>query len=270
MYKAPEIARFVRTHLRAALPDFTGQYKQRDILRMRGPLVQWVFVGVSRGGWIGVSPSLSVLGPHIYLRDLERYKNKDGSLNSDALIVAVSLDGKSPEATRRWNFPPETSLDEMFTAEIVARLNQDSPISFIQPLGDETIDKALRWFGKADLHWTDYLFLAFFNMTRGAPSARKDLVRAFELFRRNSRMVTDKPLRDWEEALLARFQELESRLDRPDCIALCRADAEEHARLLKLLPIVWPPEWLESVPPWPKETSIGLAAKLSHFFGKNP
>lgn len=42
---------------------------------------------------------------------------------------------------------------------------------------------------------------------------------------------------DFEEALYARFQKLESRLDRPDCIALCRANAEEHARLLGLPPI---------------------------------
>lgn len=59
MYKAAEIAQFVRTHLRAALPDFTAQYKRRDILRMRGHIVQWVFVGVSRSGWIDISPALS-------------------------------------------------------------------------------------------------------------------------------------------------------------------------------------------------------------------
>lgn len=57
---------------------------------------------------------------------------------------------------------------------------------------------------------------------------------------------------DFEEALYARFQKLESRLDRPDCIALCRANAEEHARLLGLPPIEWPSEWPNTVPPWPK------------------
>lgn len=164
-------------------------------------------------------------------------------------------------------FEPETSLDEKFAAEILARLKQDSPISFTDPMQDETIDKALRWFGKDGLHWAADLFLAFFNMTRGAPTARKDLARAFELFRRNSRMITDKPLRDWEEALLARFQELEARLDRSDCIALCRADAEEHARLLKLPAIVWPPEWPESVPPSPKESQT-LAFRIGRLLGK--
>lgn len=265
MYKAPEIAYFVRTNLRAVLPDFTGQYKRRDIFRMRGPLMQGIGVAVGRGGWIRLSPGLFVLGAEIYTKDLQSSKLKDGSISTDNLIhTTVGLEAKLP---RRWMFEPDTPLDEKFAAEILSRLKQDSPISFTDPLEDEAIDKALRWFGKDGLHWVADLFLAYFNMTRGEPTARKDLARAFELFRRNSRMTTDKPLRDWEGALLARFKELEFRLDRPDCIALCRADAEEHARLLKLPPIVWPPEWPESVPPWPKE-SPSLASKLGQLFTK--
>ncbi|MCG3188110.1 MAG: hypothetical protein IOMNBAOH_02834 [Rhodocyclaceae bacterium] len=267
MHKAPEIARFVRTHLRAALPDFTGQYKRRDVLRTRGNLVQWMFVGVSRGGWVRVSPVLSVFGPYIHLKDSEHCKNKDGSFNSDGLIVSVGLSGMSASAARRWSFPPDTPLDEMFASEILRWLKEDAPISFTEPLKDEAIDKALRWFGKDGMHWTAHLFLAYFNMTRGAPTARKDLARAFELFIKHSRYSTDKPPFDFEIALHARFQDLESRLDRPDCIALCRADAEEHARLLKLPAIVWPPEWPEAVPPWPQEPEK-LASKIGRLFGK--
>lgn len=265
MHKAPEIARFVRTHLRVVLPDFTGQYKRRDICRMRGPLMQGIGVAVSRGGWIRLSPGLFVLGPEIYRKELQSSKLKDGSISTDNLIhTAVGLESKAP---RRWMFEPETSLDEEFAAEILTRLKKDSPISFTDPLEDEAIDKALRWFGKDGLHWAADLFLAFFNMTRGAPTARKDLARAFELFIKHSRYSTDKPPLDFEIALHARFQELEARLDRPDCIALCRADAEEHARLLKLPAIVWPPEWPESVPPWPKESQT-LASRIGRFFGK--
>jgi hypothetical protein len=267
MYQASEIAYFVRVHLRSALPDFTGQYKRRDILRTRGNLVQWIFLGVSRGGWIDISPALSVLGPYIHRKESEHCKNKDGSFNSDGMIVSVSLDGISASAARRWSFPPETSLNGAFATEILSRLKQDSPISFTDPLEDGAIDKALRWFGKSGLHWTPALFLAYFNMTRGAPTARKDLSRAFELFIKHSRYSTNKPPFDFEIALHDRFKELESRLDRPDCIALCRADAEEHARLLKLPAIVWPPEWPESVPPWPKE-SPSLASKLGQLFTK--
>ena len=267
MHKAPEIARFVRTHLRTALPEFTGQYKQRDILRMRGHVAQWVFVGTSRSGWIDISPTLSVLGSKIYEKDLESNRCRDGSIDTNSLISTVAaLKSTSATALRRWQFRPETLLDEAFAAEILIRLKQDSPISFTQPLEDEAIDKALRWFGK-DGYWLAHLFLAFFNMTRGAPTARKDLAQAFDLFRRNSRLSTDKPLHDWEEALLARFRELESRLDRTDCIALCRADAEEHARLLKLPPIVWPPEWPESMLPWPTEPD-SLASWVGRLFRK--
>ncbi len=265
MHKAPEIAHFVRTHLRAVLPEFTGQYKRRDIYRIRGPLMQGVGVSVSRGGWIHVSPGLFVLGPEIYRKDLQSSKLKDATISTDNLIhTTVGLDTKTP---RRWMFEPETPLDEKFAAEILHRLKQDSPISFTAPLEDEAIDKALRWFGRDGLHWAAALFLAYFNMTRGAPTARKDLARAFELFIKHSRYSTNKPPFDFEEALFARFKELESRLDRPDCIALCRADAEEHARLLKLPSIVWPPEWPEAVPPWPKEPD-GLVAKLGGFFAR--
>lgn len=269
MHKAPEIARFVRTHLREVLPDFTGQYKRQDILRTRGNLVQWMFVGVSRGGWVEISPALSALGPYIHRKESEHCKNKDGSFNSDGMIVSVSLDGISARAARRWSFPPDTPLDEKFAAEILNRLKKDSPISFTNPLTDEAIDEALRWFGKDGLHWTADFFLAYFNMTRGAPTARKDLARAFELFIKHSRYSTDKPPFDFEIALHARFQELEARLDRSDCIALCRADAEEHARLLKLPPIVWPPEWPDAVPPWPKEAS-GLMSRLGGLFARKP
>jgi len=174
----------------------------------------------------------------------------------------------SAGAARRWSFPPETPLDEAFAAEILRRLKEDSPISFTEPLKDEAIDKALRWFGK-DGYWLAHLFIAYFNMTRGAPTARKDLARAFHLFIKHSSYSTDEPPLDFEEALHARFHELESRLDRPDCIALCRADAEEHAQLLKLPPIVWPPEWPQAVPPWPPELE-GLMARLGGIFARKP
>lgn len=268
MYKAPEIAGFVRTYLRAVMPDFTAQYKRRDILRMRGHVVQWVFVGTSRGGWVDVSPTLSVLGPKIYEKDMESNRRKDGSIDTNSLISTVAaLESTSPSALRKWSFPPEAPLDETLSVEILTRLKHDSPISFTDALEDDAIDKALRRFGK-DGYWLAHLFLAYFNMTRGASTARKDLAQAFELFIKHSRYSTNKPPFDFEEALHARFQELESRLDRPDCIPLCRADAEEHAGLLKLPPIVWPPEWPESVPPWSQEASSGLLSKLGGLFNK--
>lgn len=243
MYKSTEIARFVKQWLQPQLSVVYQLYGKRDLVRMRGNFAQLVLIAQGRGHYLSVFPTLYVVG---------------ADLADETIHQVVSLEVRSPHD---WCFSPET-LDLAFATQIVQQLERSPVTAFVCEFGDKEIDKALRWFGKDGAHWVDYLFLAFFNMTRGALSARKDLARAFELFRRNSRMVTDKPLRDWEEALLARFQELESRLDRPDCIALCRADAEVHAKLLKLPPIVWPPEWPESVPPWPQEQSTMLAIKL--------
>lgn len=237
MYKRSDLSRFVKGYAISRLDAGYLEFTKGDIFRPRANLLQILILWVSRGGWIHIEPTLYVVG---------------ANPSEQTLHQTVSLGGKEP---RSWQFSPETPLDAEFADLIVNQLNQDSPISFTQPLTDEAIDKGLRWFGKDGLHWAADLFLAFFNMTRGAPTARKDLAHAFELFRRNSRMVTDKPLRDWEKALLVRFKELESRLDRPDGIALCRADAEAHAKQLKLPSIVWPPEWPESVPPWPKDSA---------------
>lgn len=243
MYKAIEIARFVKQCLQPKLPIAYQLYGKRDLVRMRGNFAQLVLISQGRGHYLRVLPTLYVVG---------------ADLSEETTHQTVSLYVRNPHD---WNLTPET-LDLAFATQIVQQLKRSPVTAFVCEFGDKEIDKALRWFGKAGTHWAADLFLAFFNMTRGSPSARKDLARAFELFRGNSRMVTDKPLRDWEEVLLARFHELEARLDHADCIALCRADAEKYAKLLKLPPIVWPPEWPESVPPWPKDPSFGWARKL--------
>lgn len=243
MYKAIELARFVKQCLQPQLPSSYQLYGKRDLVRMRGNFAQLLLLTSGRGHYLKVLPTLFVVG---------------ASLADKTIHQTVSLYVRNPHD---WNITPE-NLDVALATQIVKQSEQLSPITFVGELEDREIDHALRWFGKDGRHWADYLFLAFFNMTRGAPTARKDLARAFHLFIKHSRYSTDKPPFDFEEALFARFQELESRLDHPECIALCRADAEEHARLLKLPSIVWPPEWPESVPPWPKAPSFSWARKL--------
>lgn len=248
MYKSKDIARFMREHMKRYLTEYV-LYKRRFLVRMRGNLVQGLIVGVSRGGWVKVYPTFYVVG---------------SDPADDGIHQTVSLYAENPH---RWSFPPDTPLDDVFASEIMKRIAQDSPISFVVPLDDDAIVKGLRWFGRDNFHWSADLFLAFFNMTRGAPSARDDLARAFDLFRRHSRLSMDEPLVDWEERLRDRFLELQARLDSPDCISLCRADAEAHAKALGLPPIIWPPEWPEHVPPWPKnESASGLVGKLSQWF----
>jgi hypothetical protein len=246
MYKAIEIARFVKQCLQPKLPIAYQLYGKRDLVRMRGNFAQLVLIAQERGHYLRVLPTLYVVG---------------ADLSDETTHQTVSLYVRNPHD---WNLNPEI-LNSAFATQIVQQLERSPVTAFVSEFGDNEIDKSMRWFSKAGTHWAADLFLAFFNMTRGAPTARKDLAQAFELFRRNSRMVTDKPLRDWEEALLARFHELEARLDRPDCIGLCRADAERHSKLLKLPPIAWPPEWPESVPPWPKEPD-SLFARFGGLF----
>ena len=220
-----------------------------DLARMYGPLVQLIILWVSRGGWLHLEPTFYVVG---------------ADTANQTIHQAVSLGTRNP---RRWQFPPETMLDNALAIRLLDQLRSDSPISFTATLDDAVIEQGLHWFGRDKLHWSADLFLAFFNMTRGAPSARDDLARAFDLFRRHSRLSMDEPLVDWEERLRDRFLELQARLDSPDCISLCRADAEAHAKALGLPPIIWPPEWPEHVPPWLKnESSSGLVGKLSRLF----
>lgn len=246
MYKSKDISRFMREHVTPCLAESYQAYKKRFLVRMRGNFVEGLIIGVGRGGWVRVYPTFYVVG---------------ADLADDGIHQTVSLETKSP---RRWHFAPETPLNGVLAREILERLAQDSPIPFISSLNDDVIDEGLRWFGRDKQHWAADLFLAFFNMTRGTPTARADLARAFELFRCHSRLSTDKPLRDWEEVLRDRFMELEVRLDREDCIASCRTDAETHAKALGLPSIAWPPEWPESVPPWPKEA--GVVNKLGKLF----
>ena len=249
MYKSADIARFVRGSLKPALPESYVGYKSRFLLRTHGNVVQGIIVGVARGGWVRVYPTFYVVGA-------------DPSFK--AIHQTVSLQTRDP---RRWHFAPDTALDEALTREIRERLEHESPVSFEAALDDESLDRGLRWFGRRGSHWSADLFLAFYGMTRGARTARSDLSRARALFQRYSRLASGKPLLDWEERLCQRFQELDSRLDGSECVALCRADSEAHAAELGLPLIVWPTDWPERVPPWPKQSGFGLGGGLRRWVG---
>lgn len=248
MYRNADISRFLKTHLSASLADYRDHYKSRDVVRTRANFYQMVIAGVNKGGWVHVVPAAYVVG---------------AEPAEDCVHQTVSLSSLSPDA---WKFPPDTSLGRDLADEIVKRLETGSELPFLGPLSDDKIDSGLRWFGRRGQHWSAELFLAFFNMSRGAPSAREDLAFACKAFVAKSSAAHGKSLQGWEESLLERFSELEARLDSPDCIALCRAEAEQHAGRLKLPPIVWPAEWPESVPPWPP--SAGGGGLLKRLFGK--
>lgn len=249
MYKAADIAKFVDHWLKPHVPAAYQLYGIRDLVRMRGNFAHLLLIASGRGHYLKILPTLYVVGANIA---------------DETIHQTVSLYVESE--SNSWNFSPAI-LDGAFASQVIRQLGQASETKFVDEINDVEIDLGLRWFGKDRRHWAADLFLAFFNMTRGAPTARKDLGRAFQIFLERSRYATDKPPFDWEKALHARFKELEARLDRSDCIALCRADAQAHAQILKLPLIEWPPEWPESLPPWPKETATGIKTKLSRLFG---
>lgn len=214
-------------------PELGEDYRligRRLLVRMRGPFVQSFALSRSRGSALYATPNFFVVGAD------PAFPVMHGSL---------SLDTRNPH---RWSFvKPELTPD--LASTLMKMLRSDSPVSFFEPLTDTSIDTALRWFLSKDNHWSAHQFKAFIAILRGQATARDDLARATKKFRKQG--LSDPP-RDHETALLQRYAELEARLDRPDCIALCRADAEEHARSLKLPPVAWPSEWPTAVPPWPK------------------
>jgi hypothetical protein len=232
-----DLGKFLKFEMKSHLQDDYFVYQKRTLARQYGPVVQQFAGWISKGGWLHFEPSLYVLG---------------ASITDESIHQTVSLGAVDP---RKWHFPPDTILDKHLAEHLRQNLVSESPITFVFSIEDIDVEKGLRWFGETELHWAPSFFLAFFNIVRGAKDARKDLDYAMRIFQKNSRLSGNQPLRDWEVTLNSRFSTLEGRLLDPSCVVLCRTDAENHAQSLKLPPIIWPLNWPESVPPWPKENS---------------
>ena len=250
MYKSAEIERFMREHLKQRFPTLNVVYRKRFYARLFGPVLQGLIVGVGKGGYIRVLPVMYVLGERI---------------DEEELSPSLSL-----EITDRktWHLAESTPLDAAFAKEIHSRIEKSPVLNLSSAATSTSVEQDIRWFARDPVDWSAALSLAFFNIIRGVRGARSDLSNAFERFRNQSRLATNKPLYDYEVLLCERFKELEARLDSADCIALCRADAENHARVLKLPPLVWPAEWPTSVPTWPSQPTSTLGNKLRGFLGK--
>ena len=242
-----DLGKFLKLEMKAHLQDDYFVFQKRTLARQHGPVVQQFAAWISKGGWLHFEPSLYVVG---------------ASITDESIHQTVSLGAIDP---RQWHFPPDTTLDKRLAEHLCQKLESESPITFLSSIEDIDVEKNLRWFGEAELHWAPSFFLAFFNIVRGVKDAGKDLDYAMRIFQKNSRLSGDKPLRDWEVTLNSRFSTLEGRLADSNCIALCRADAEDHAQSLKLPSIVWPTDWPESVSPWLKERSTSWGDKVRGF-----
>lgn len=225
--KAIDIKIFSKTMVLPRLGAGHLVYANRDLVRMRGPFAQLLIFTTTKPRWLRVIPTFYVVGAD--------------AADDDRPHQTVSLEVLDPQ---RWQFPPQTALDADFAKRLCGQIEKDSGISFVAPLDDDQkICAGLQPFINRKTHWAAPLFRAFFNICRGAQSARTDLAQARQIFLARSRYGSGKPLLDYEQALLSRFDALEARLDMSDCIAICRAEADEHAKRMSLPTISWPPEW---------------------------
>lgn len=243
MYKARDLAKFVKTQLLPLLPEeYSAVHGDRTVFRMRGHLVQWIGIGTSRSGWIEIFPTLYVVGA-----------------DNTEIVMTGSASLNVTSGRREWIFPKDTTLDQNFASLIIKRIETETPISFVQPFGDETIIKALVWFNKPVKHWAVSWYIAFWYLCQGNPSASPYLDKLEKYFSGVCSSQAKYPARDSERARWARIKLLRARMSDTHCVMLCRAEAEQHAELLKLPKLVWPAEWPTEMQP---ENPKGLWAKF--------
>ncbi len=219
---AKALNRYLVHELAPVLGPQFQRYGRRALVRMRGSVVQYLVLSASRTRVLVVSPGLFVCGA-----------------DPNFPVLGGALSHRFVRKNN-WNFV-DPKLDEGLTNRIVTMLQADcGPLSFFSGMTDDLIGKEIKYFIHRGNFWSYHLHMAFFNITRGDRAAGDDLTRAVGAFKA---LPLPDPPRDHDRALLRRFATLEARLDQPDCVALCRADAEEHARRLRLPPIRWPSEW---------------------------
>lgn len=233
--KRNDLRKFSKSYLRPHLGAEYFQYKGGDLFRARGPFLQGVLLAIKRSGWLQIIPTFYVVGA------MPSY---------DVIFQSVSLPVSGVDEDRVWLRSPETTLDESLSRYVIENIERESPLSFLEPASDGAIDEALRFFVKKVDHMAPSIFLAFFNLCRGAASTPKDLATAKSIFLKKSRYASGKPPLEYEKLLLDRFNDLEARLKNPDCVHVSRAEADEHAKTLGLPGIEWPEDWFGSVPLW--------------------
>lgn len=245
--KTKDIAYFVKNMIWPKFGPGYFIYKRQDLVRMRGPFLQGVLFAKKRSGWLHVIPTFYVAG---------------ANLADPVIFQTMSVPVHGIDEARRWKWHADTLLDDHLASHIVSQLEEYSPLSFVEALDDLAVGASLTHFAKELSHWAPFLSLAFFCICSGNPSARDNLDHARRIFLKLSRYGSGTPPLEFEQALLARFDELEARLDDPDCISICRTEAEEHAARLFLPPIEWPTEWPLIAPVWPKAKIRGWLSKL--------
>lgn len=228
-----DLARFAKKIVRPLLGSDYFVYARRDLVRMRGPFVQGVLFAQKRSGWLVVIPVVYVLG---------------ASQEDDVLFQTMSLPVSGVDDYGIWRWSPEVSLDEALAERLVAQIERESPLSFVESLEDEGIDSVLNYFSSRVDHWAPSFSKAYFNMCRGRVGAYGELLTARKRFIELSRIGRGGSPTEFESRLLIRIETLLRRFEQANCIELCRGEVEEHAKRLSLGDIKWPVEWPDSLP----------------------
>jgi hypothetical protein len=235
------VLRFLDEFIGPNLGEGFTTFSQDEFIRMRGPFVQAFICEESlEDNSIAIIPTLYTVG---------------AILADDRMYGTYCLNTKHVHI---WKPSLEIEInDTAFAQALVETTKKNALLSFLLPIEDKAVDRALRKVQQNNRAWASLQFKAFFNMTRGALSARKDIKNAIKSFHWasiNPGVVGGfPPSQDWRTVVQARLEELERRLDQQNCISLCRADAEAHAKKLKLPSIEWPSDRPTEVPPWPKK-----------------
>jgi hypothetical protein len=226
--QALKVKHFSQTLLKQKFGDDYRIYAKRDLIRMRGPFVQSVILGIGRSGSLSVIPTFYVVG---------------ADPSDEVMFQTMSLPLSGVDRKRKWLVLKDAPLDEMLVERLARQLNRDSPLSYFEPFSDEKIHRCLRKFTRKTKHWVPSLALAYWEIMTGAESSMKTLEKARSIFIKFSRYGAGKEPLDYEVKLMERYGVLRERVDSDDGFRKCREEAELHAEKLKLPKIDWPAEW---------------------------
>lgn len=226
--QASDVKKFAQTLLKQKLGDEYRIVSNRDLVRMRGPFVQSVLLGIKRSGSLSVIPTFYVIG---------------ADPSDEVMFQTMSLPMSGIDRDRRWLVFDGVPLDEGLADRLVEQLKKDSPLSYIEPLSDVKIHRSLKKFVSRKKHWAPSLSLAYWEILTGAKSAAKTLQKSKRIFVQYSRYSTSEEPLECERKLMDRYDLLHKRLDSVEGISQCRVDADAHAAKLKLPNIDWPLDW---------------------------
>jgi hypothetical protein len=238
-YHSLNLRRFVTSILRPRFPPEYQLHGKRSLVRTYGSFVQELALSGGRyADHVHVLPTLYVAGAEPWVEGIHQ---------------GVCLDALDRP---KWIFR-DVALDGALADRIVALL-AGTPVSFQDPLSEATACASLAFMTQRKVTEVPAFFLAFFLMTLGKDNVQRPVLasRRFPFFRRDtgvenasSRLNEARGLfasrnrrliHDWQRTTAARFEELSARLGTPDCVALSRREAEEHAAKLHLPALRWP------------------------------